>query len=457
MRFLRLIAGVVLLAALATACTSEGEPQSRTAAKQERRPNVLLIVTDDQREGLEVMPKTRRWFGEGGREFTNAYTTVPVCCPSRAGLFTGQYFHNHGVTTNSGVDNLDPQTTLQSHLQDAGYRTAMFGKYMNGWEEPPPNFDYWATRTGRDRYSGANWNVQGETKFIDQYSTDFVADSTVDFLAQAEEEDDSNPCFVYVATDAPHAPSEAAPKYADARVPEWQVDRAVLEPDPKGHYTTQFARTLMGFEEGEATREKMYRALMSVDDLVGDVATTLDELDEENTIALYTSDNGYMWGEHGLSEKTQPYTESIAVPFLVRWPGEVEAGATDDRLVGNIDVAPTALDAAGLSAEYAASMDGHSVLDETWSRDRLLAEHQDDPKSATTPTWASLRTNEYQYIEYYESNGKTIAFREYYDLTSDPEQMDNLLADGIAGNDPDVKALSRQLAADRACSGSECP
>lgn len=457
MRFRLLLAGVALLAAAAIACTDDGaDPGSATSEKRER-PNVLIIFTDDQREGLEVMPNTRRWFGEGGREFSNAYTTVPVCCPSRAGLFTGRYIHNHGVTTNSGVDNLDPEITLQRYLQDAGYRTAMFGKYMNGWEEAPPHFDFWGTRTGRDRYSGAEWNVQGKRQPIEQYSTDYVADSSVDFLTSADEKDDSQPWFLYIAPDAPHAPSEAAAKYANAKVPEWDVDSEVFQPDPRGHYTTKFARTLIGFEEGDATRTKMYRALMSVDDLVGDVSGALEELDEDNTIAFYMSDNGYMWGEHGLSEKTQPYTESIKVPFYVRWPGEVESGETDDRLVGNIDIAPTALDAAGVGGDAAAAMDGHSILEESWSRDRFLAEHEDDPKSATTPTWASLRTNEYQYIEYYENDGKTIAFREYYDLSADPQQMTNLLADGIADNDPDVKALSKQLVADRECAGSDCP
>lgn len=456
MRSRLLVAGLVLVGTGAIACTGGRDGGSRSDEVM-ARPNVLVIYTDDQREGLEVMPKTRRWFGSGGRDFINAYTTVPVCCPSRAGLFTGQYTHNHGVTTNSGVDKLDVDTTLQRYLQDAGYRTAMFGKYMNGWEEAPPHFDYWGTRVGRDRYSGAEWNVQGEPTPIDQYSTDYVADSSVEFLEQSDKDQDSQPWFLYVAPDAPHAPSEAAPKYARADVPEWDPDRSVFQTDPKGHYTTKLVRELIGFEEGKAIRKKMYRALMSVDDLVGDVSSALSELDEENTIAIFMSDNGYMWGEHGLSEKTQPYTESIAVPLLMRWPGSIEAGTTDDRLVGNIDLAPTILDATGVAPEVAAAMDGHSVLDEEWSRSRLLVEHEDDPKSARTPTWASSRTGTYQYIEYYGKNGRSIVFREYYDLVDDPRQMTNLFTDGVGDNDPDVRALSKRLAADRKCSGTRCP
>jgi arylsulfatase A-like enzyme len=452
-------AGVVAAAVVAVVVmlAQDSEPPGPGVAKEHRAPNVLLILTDDQREGLEVMPETTRLFVRGGREFTNAYTTVPVCCPSRAGIFTGQYIHNHGVTTNSGVDSLDPDTTFQHLLQKAGYRTAMFGKYMNGWNIAPPKFDEWGTRIGRDRYYGALWNVQGAKETIDQYSTDFVADSAVDFLQRADEEDDAQPWFLYLAPDAPHAPSEAEPEYAKAEVPDWDVDPGVFERDPKGHYTTKLARTLINRKEGDLVRTKQYRALMSVDDLVADVHAAINELGEdEDTLAIFMSDNGYMWGEHGLSEKTLPYTESIRVPLLMRWPDVVETGSSDQRLVANIDLAPTILEATGVSGPTVGAMDGRSILDAEWQRDRLLVEHEDDPSSARTPTWASLRTNAYQYIEYYSKNGR-IKFREYYDLVADPRQMVNVLADRTRGNNPDVETLSAQLADDRDCKGDDCP
>lgn len=418
-------------------------------------PNVLLILTDDQRGGLEVMPTVRKRFVKEGRSYPNAFTNIPVCCPSRASIFTGLYTHNHQVKTNYDVENLDTDTTIQHYLQEAGYRTGIFGKYMNGWNDNPPGFDEWAIRIIGNRYVGGTWNVGGEREKVDQYSTDFVADKAVEFV-EAGEENDRRPWFLYLPTDAPHSPSIPDPQYEDVNVPEWEGNPAVFESDLSDNPPYTLERST-SFEEGAAARDRQYRTLMSVDDLVAKVLAAVKASGEErDTLVFFMSDNGFMWGEHGQTAKTHPYTESIAIPMFVRWPGRIEPGSVDERLVGNLDVAPTIMAVAGLD-EKLEEMDARSLLDGSWTRDRFLSEYEIDPKSEKTPTWATLRTLDYQYVEYYAEDGKTVEFREYYDLKDDPWQLRNLLGDDTEANDPDVEALSAQLAADRACRGTDCP
>ena len=440
--------------ALSRGDDSSGSNEETTRSPAEG-PNVLLILTDDQRGGLEVMPTVREMFVRGGRSYPNAFTNIPVCCPSRASIFTGHYIHNHHVKTNFDVEQLDTDTTIQHHLQEAGYRTGIFGKYMNGWNDNPPGFDEWAIRIIGNRYVGGTWNVGGERARIDQYSTDYVADKAVEFIESGEQED-GRPWFLYLPTDAPHSPSIPDPQYEDAEVPEWEGNPAVFESDLSDNppYTLERATT---FEQGAVARERQYRTLMSVDDLVEKVLAAVEASGEErDTLVFFMSDNGYLWGEHGQTAKTHAYTESIAIPMFIRWPGRIEPGSSDERLVGNLDVAPTVMSVAGMD-ERLAGMDARSLLDDSWVRDRFLSEYEIDPKSEKTPTWASLRTLDYQYVEYYAEDGETVEYREYYDLSDDPWQLRNLLEDDTESNDPDVEALSAQLAADRVCSGPDCP
>jgi arylsulfatase A-like enzyme len=205
----------------------------------------------------------------------------------------------------------------------------------------------------------------------------------------------------------------------------------------------------------ESVRVAMLRTLYSVDDLVGNVFANLQANGElSDTLAIFLSDNGYQWGEHGLDFKGYAYDDSVRVPMYMRWPGHVVAGATDNRLVGNIDVAPTVADAAG-GLPIMLPMDGRSMLNPAPTRSRILLEWY-----ATNGGlgWASIRTATSHYIEHYDLiDNQTIKYREYYDLTNDPWEMNNLLGDGSAANDPNTAALSAQLAQDRGCSGAACP
>jgi arylsulfatase A-like enzyme len=425
-----------------------------------RRPNVLIIMTDDQRAGtIKYMPRTRRWFKRAGTSFINAYSTTPLCCPSRTSIFTGRYAHNHGVKNNHLTDELEQKSTLQRYLKEAGYRTALFGKYLNSWAVTwdPPYFDAWATWSrGGGHYYNNQWNVRGRVKTIKKYSTDFIKRRAVRFLERAER-DDRRPWLLYLTPVAPHRPFTPEPDYARARVPVWKSNPAVSERDKrdKPPYVQQKRVRLKRVEQ---IRRQQLRTLMSVDELVGRVFGLLKRQNEKRrTVAFFLSDNGYLWGEHGLALNTgkrPPYVPSVRIPMVVRWPGRVGASKTTRRLVANIDVAPTVLDAANVEPSSRWPLDGRSLLG-GGARRRLLLEYWVDV--GRTPEWAATQTAAYQYIEYYEEDGTTVAFREYYDLAGDRWELRNLLADRGDGNDPDVDELSERLDEDRGCEGSDCP
>jgi arylsulfatase A-like enzyme len=179
----------------------------------------------------------------------------------------------------------------------------------------------------------------------------------------------------------------------------------------------------------------------------GDVAAFGED---SNTLAFLLSDNGYMLGEHKMGGKEKPYLPSIQVPFYMWWPGHVAAAVTDPRPALQLDIAATVYDAAGINAET----DGQSLLGADLGTTALS---ENWPlKKEPQYSYASTTTSGYEYTEWYDSQG-TIAFREYYDLSTDPWELQNLLVDGTTANDPDVAALSTQLTADRACKGSTCP
>jgi arylsulfatase A-like enzyme len=193
---------------------------------------------------------------------------------------------------------------------------------------------------------------------------------------------------------------------------------------------------------------------------MGGLRNKLRRFDESRrTIVFIMSDNGYMWADHGLYDKGAPYTPSTRIPMLMRYPAGPKLERRDRRLVGNIDVAPTVLDLAGISPDPLHPMDGTSLVSPDWSRDRILSEYRNSGNLWTPPTWASTHRKRVQYIEYFDSEGNRI-FRELYRLKSDPWQLTNVLADGRDGNDPSparLQALSATLQADRNCSGPSCP
>jgi arylsulfatase A-like enzyme len=329
---------------------------------------------------------------------------------------------------------------MQYALQRAGYHTVLFGKLLNSWGlKDPPYFDTWALYNGSEKsYIDAKWNIQGTVQFIDQYATRFIGDRTVSFLRSPP----SSPWFLYLSVPNPHTPYIAEEQYANAAVPPWSGNPAVFESDrtDKPPYVQEHRS---GFSRGNETRTAQLRTLMSVDDMVDRVMTTLRDTGQlDNTLIFFLSDNGYLWSDHGLFGKRYPYLPSIQVPMFVRWDGHLASGAVDDRLVANIDIAPTVYDAAGITPPVTA--DGHSLLS-PYARDRLLFEYWVD---AGVPTWASLVTTAGQYIETYDDAGNP-SFVEFYDLARDPWELENT---GVA-----PAGWAAQLAADRTCAGASCP
>jgi arylsulfatase A-like enzyme len=361
--------------------------------------------------------------------------------------------HNHGVRGNLSSQSLDQRFTIQEYLRQSGYRTGYFGKYLNAWNlfRNPSSYDDWSIATAG--YSPIRVNENGTVKTITQYATSYFKDNAVRFINDSEAAD-ATPWFLQVSTTAPHAPFTPESQYANAAVPPFDAPPNYFEAD-KSDKPVQVQNQTDDPTGIQNTRTQQLRTLMSVDDLVAEVFATLEATGEASqTLAIFMSDNGYSWGEHGHDFKGYAYPESTKVPLFLRYPGHVVAGATDSRLVANLDVAPTIADAVG-GLGLGLAMDGHSLLDPVFSRARLLLEW-----FATNGGlgWASLITSTSQYIETYDiADNQAIKYREYYDLVSDAWELDNLLGDGSSANDPATAALSAQLAQDRECAGAGCP
>jgi arylsulfatase A-like enzyme len=525
---------LVLLAALTGLALALAGVTS--AAPAAAKPNILFIVTDDQspKETIDVMPRTREWFEtgntaqgiEGGTYFPNAVVTTPLCCPSRASMISGRYAHHHGIiTTPFGAPgmtqllNFRHDLTLEAYLKADNYRTAAFGKLLNAWplEVDPPYFDdFWVLREAG--YSGVPvterfGDAPSERKYVFRYTPNTLTAEAERFLDDAEQRDDSQPWFMWLAPPTPHGPFFPEPQFESASVPALDEQdpayKAFYEPDRSDK--PMFIRGRTGDPElTKALHDEQLRMLKSADSLVDGVMRKVETLGEDQgdgTLAFFVSDNGFLLGEHGLEAKGEVggggYLEAIGVPFYMRWPGHgVASGQTDDRLAANIDMAPTALSAAGLSPSAGEPMDGRSLLpSDQMDRNEIFTEYpcgSGPPASAVRdfhageiPSWASIKTRSFHYIEYYRTyhgapttatcnlgnlnyNPQTgtghvdygdVIAREYYDIRPghDPAEEDNLLdgldsnqnayGDGDPTNDPPTGLLSSELSAHRQCSG----
>jgi arylsulfatase A-like enzyme len=459
----RALVGALLLAAALSYLFLAGPPTA--SAQQDDRPNVLIFVTDDQRatETMWVMPQTRRYFQRGGVHYPNSFAVTPLCCPSRATILTGRYAHNTGVRSNGWprLRNLDLATLFPRLLRQAGYRTGVVGKLFNPWPigRQPPHFDRWAT--GADPHVNPVFNVNGDVRTVPGYTTTAVSRFARRFLDDFEGTD-AAPWLLYVAPHSPHFPWVPATRHRSRPVGSWSGNPAVFESDRSDKPAYVRSRSF-SLAAGRSVRTGQLRMLMSVDDMVGQVFETLRRLGEtRRTLAIFISDNGYTWTEHGLGndgnlagQKRTPYTQSIQIPFFLRWPGHVTAGSRDRRITGTVDIAPTVLEAAGVAPDpEKPPLDGHSVLSDVRRR-HIVLEYW---RETWVPTWASIRTRRFQYVEYYRE-GKRF-FREYYNLVRDPWQLRNLLHDANPAG-PSVASLSAQLRHDRRCRGTSgeraCP
>jgi arylsulfatase A-like enzyme len=493
-----LLAGLLVLAiALAPGA---GEAKKRGKKKQ-KRPNVVLVMSDDQAlETQRYMPKTNELLGKGGVTFNNNFVSYSLCCPSRATLLTGQYAHNHDVRGNSppsgGYSKLAPfmGNSLPAWLQKAGYYTGHIGKFLNGYgrtspdTEIPPGWSEWyGALDDPDSFTGGTYTMYGYTlnengsivhygstpNVVDPatYQTDVYANKAVDFISRRAPKD--KPFYLSVAPLASHTEADpacncagnnprAAPRHEGALANELPLSRPNFnEADVSDKPQTIKNLTLMNAAQQEVVRDR-YRAqaesLLAIDDMIQRIADTLKAKGElKNTVIIYTADNGFFHGEHRVrSGKVRLYEESIRVPLLIRGPG-VPKGKKRNQPVANVDLAPTIVDFADAKAQR--KMDGRSLLplmdDGLFSSGRpILLEaffNADDPdEEPETPplNYQAVRTDRYVYARY--GTGE----QELYDLAVDPYQLQSRHADpSLAAVKSD---LERLLGASANCAGKGC-
>ncbi|MCA1812812.1 MAG: sulfatase-like hydrolase/transferase [Halobacteriales archaeon] len=393
------------------------------------RPNFLVIVSDDQRyDTMWAMPRTNASLFERGIAFDHGYVTTPLCCPSRSSILTGLYAFHHGV--NENYVNLTLPTFVQA-LHGAGYTTGLVGKYLNSWGgEPRPEFDSWvATHGGGVTFTNPTMNIEGTWTKLQGHGTVIEDAYALRFLDRAS--NGSKPFLLLFAPNAPHNPATPEPadaqRYADlppARPPSYDAPGDPTDPPP-------LARARAA--EIDAFRLDQLRSLAGLDRAVGDI---LDKLEARglagNTVVFYLSDNGYLSGEHRLEEKRQPYEESIRVPFAMRVPGV--APRVDERLVANIDIAPTILAMAGLPHP---DMDGAPLSGpaDGPGREDLVIEGV----LRSGAMWAGLHTDRWVYVRWNLTGGRTS--EALFDLWADPFELHSL-----AGT-PEAADVQARLAA----------
>jgi N-acetylglucosamine-6-sulfatase len=389
--------------------------------QKDERPNILLIVTDDQRLGtMEYMPQTQSLIFDQGVTFSNGFVTTPLCCPSRASILTGMYAHNHNVRENE--DKLQ-HTTFMEVLHRNGYYTGLVGKYLNSWNgEPRAEYDYWVSYAkGETRYYNPRLNVNGEWKrHQDQYVTYALGDYAVEFLGKASKQ--RKPFILLFTPNAPHLPTTPAkedeglltdlppyrpPSFNEADMsdkPEWIANRPLLTEDE--------------IKAIDKYRRDQLLTLIALDRTIGRVISTLKDTGElDNTLIVFISDNGVFWGEHRFdTAKNRYYDENVHVPFAIRYPPLIPKPYIENKIVANIDIAPTVFDLAGIPIPV--YVDGVSMLnllkrEGTW-RESLLLEG-----GVLDGSYVGIRSEQYFY-------GENDGYPEFYDMQKDPLQLDNL-------------------------------
>lgn len=445
-----------------------------------RSPNIVVIYTDDQEEGgLEYMPKVRRLLVDRGTRFTNSLVTTSLCCPSRVSFLTGKYAHNHRV-----LSNLPPRggwrkfrrsagRSLPVWLQRAGYRTAWIGKYLNGYRgtsnRVPPGWNRWFGQVGTSVFD-YRLNQNGRLVHYGSKPTDYRTDvysRLSNRVVRGFAERDS-PFFLVVSTGVPHTEHGAdVPPGSNPRpAPRHDGVLADLGLPGKPNFNEQdvsdkppnvASLPLLDRADVDVIEER-YRSrlesMLAVDDLVASLVSTLSAIGElDRTIIVFTSDNGYFFGEHRIAnDKRQVYEESIRVPLVIRGPG-VPAGDVRTGIAANVDLAPTFLDIARARRPRRKRLDGHSLWpllewEARRGRRALLIEYFRSREAPRAATYRAVRTNRYVFARY--RNG----FRELYDLAADPYQLQNVASESTYASAR--RSLAAALSKLRDCDGRAC-
>ena len=405
--------------------------------RPETPPNIILIISDDQRyDTMPYMPRTVDRIFDQGVNFERAYVTLSRCCPSRATILTGQYAHNHGVIVNA--DPLEGATFVEA-LSDAGYRTGLVGKYLNSYpltpaDPPRPEFDTWVgmiSGPNNATYFDTQLNVNGVWTEHSGYQTEILLEYVLEFVAESET--DERPFFLQFSPYTPHLPALPAP--GDEQL---YLDMPVHEPlnfnpaEMSGKPAWMQALPVLTDEQIVSLRNDRLRQVQSLNALDGAIDALLTDLESrgllENTAVIYLSDNGVFQGEHRLPVgKIYAYEESTHIPLAIRYPALIDQPRAEPRIVGNIDIAPTILDLAGVPIPD--SVDGRSLVpliqDQrglAW-RTHLLIEGFPINVAyvGNSPNFQAVHNGRYVYIE---TEGD---MAELYDLEIDPYQTLNLI------------------------------
>jgi N-acetylglucosamine-6-sulfatase len=446
------------------------------AAPSKKRPNFLFIYTDDQRwDAIRALgrqpwlrtPNMDRLVREGAN-FRNAFVTTSLCSPSRSSYLTGCYPHRTGVFENRKESVLrDDIPVVFEYLRKAGYGTAYVGKvHIPNFMDKDRGCDYVASFPGQGTYVDNKFRVNGKEMTAEGYITDRITGFALDFLKQR---DRSKPFAMFVGHKAVHSPFQPDPKYKDLFDKEYMGLPPTWDDTYEGRPSYLKARhkswhgiegLLAKYNYSQLQRD-IAACLVSVDNSVGQLLQHLAGTGElDDTVIVYSSDNGFFAGEHGLNDKRAMYEDSIKVPFVVRYPRAVKGGTAFDQMVLNIDLAPTMLDFAGLPVP--SHMHGRSwkpALEgkDPQGRSHWMYEYHWDKPFPWDPTQFGIRSRTHKYIRYpdvgntdptYPMKGE-LPYEELYDLVHDPLEMRNLAKEpGSAAILAQMRELLRKELAD---------
>lgn len=433
---------------------------SPATSGEKKRPNVLVIITDDQRwdclscaghKHLKT-PNIDRLAREGVH-FKNAFCTTSLCSPSRASILSGRYAHGHKVMNNF-TEFPAELPSFPRLLQLAGYFTAYIGKWHMGEDndEKRPGFDYWVSHKGQGKYFNPEFNINGKREHKKGYYTHLVTDMAVEFLKQQRDQ----PFCLILGHKAPHSFYEPEPKYRDTfKDVEFPYPKSAFMLDDKPEWIKQRMTTwhgiygpIFGYRKKfpdtrpESVQEfaNMMRGYLatqiSVDDSVGRLLKTLEEMNVLNdTIVIFVADNGLLNGEHGMVDKRTMHEPSIRVPMVVRYPGltPINEARVVNKMVLHVDMAPSILEMCGVEAMK--NIHGKSWRklvqgDDAGWRTSWLYEYNYEKQFPYTPNVRGVRTEDWVYMHYPHGDGTPDRHKaELYNLSTDPQQVHNLIDD----------------------------